>query len=291
MVTVKTAAKLNLLLNITGVMDDGYHALETVMQTVDLYDFISIEAGGGGIALSGNLPYIPYNEKNLVYRAADAFFRAASIEPRVRIGLIKHIPVQAGMGGGSGNAAGTLIGLNRMFGRPLSNGQLLSLAAPLGADVPYFLAGGTALCTGRGDRLSPLHAMPDCAFVVLKGRQGVSTLAAYAGYDADPVARTGDIRRLLVGLDRGDLAEVCAGLGNDFYAYASSQCPQIEQARDQLLRHGALGACMTGSGSAVFGIFPDLPAARRCAEQLGGKYAYAAVARPTDGSVVVFENG
>lgn len=150
LVTVKTAAKLNLLLNITGVREDGYHTLETVMQTVDLYDFMTIDAAGGQIRLTGNLPYIPYNEKNLVYRAAAAFFAATGIPPAARIHLTKHIPVQAGMGGGSGNAAGALLGLNLLYGEPLSRNALAALAGPLGADVPYFLTGGTALCYRYG---------------------------------------------------------------------------------------------------------------------------------------------
>ena len=155
MVTVKTAAKLNLLLNITGVRDDGYHTLETVMQTVDLYDFMTIDATGGQIRLTGNLPYIPYNEKNLVYRAAAAFFEATGIPPAARIHLTKHIPVQAGMGGGSGNAAGALIGLNRLYGEPLSRGALAALAGPLGRGRALFLSWRNGAVRRHGRRAYP----------------------------------------------------------------------------------------------------------------------------------------
>lgn len=289
LVTVKTAAKLNLLLNITGVREDGYHTLETVMQTVDLYDFMTIDAAGGQIRLTGNLPYIPYNEKNLVYRAAAAFFAATGIPPAARIHLTKHIPVQAGMGGGSGNAAGALLGLNLLYGEPLSRNALAALAGPLGADVPYFLTGGTALCTGTGDELTPLRPMPDCTIVVIKDRQGVSTSAAYAKYDADPIPPVGDLKRLLAGMEQGGLGQICAGLGNVFYEYAAAQCPQIKWAYDDLFECGADGVCMSGSGSAVFGIFEDPDRARRCFQKLGRAHAYISMTRPTEDAVLLFE--
>lgn len=288
MLTVKTAAKLNLVLDITGLREDGYHTVKTVMQSVSLYDFLTFEIKGQGIALSGNLPYIPYNEQNLAYKAAAAFYASAGITPEIEISITKHIPIQAGMGGGSANASGVLLGLNELYGKPLSCERLCGLAASLGADVPFSLTGGTVLCEGIGDVMTPLAPMPGCTFVIVKDRRGISSRDAYSRYDTAPIPLRTDADAILKALENRDLYGICSALGNVFYEGVAVRIDTISKTVEQLNAKGALGVCMTGSGSAVYGIFPDRASALLCLEFMKGRHPFAAVAQPVTHAVDLF---
>jgi 4-diphosphocytidyl-2-C-methyl-D-erythritol kinase len=259
------------------------------MQSVALYDYLFVEIGGKGISLSGNLRYIPYNETNLVYRAAAAFYQASGIDPEVRIRMHKHIPVQAGMGGGSGNAAGMVEGLNALYGHPLSFEQMYEICRDLGSDVPYFLQSGTVLCEGRGEIMTKLPDLPECWLVLVKDRAGVSTKVAFADIDADPHPPAFVCDEMVQAIKQGDLAGVCARLGNSFLPSVSSRCPSVaQQLRD--LREFSPNVCMTGSGSAVFAVFTDKVQAQACHRALFGKYPFVCITRPVNRGTIIIED-
>ncbi len=259
------------------------------MQTVGLYDYLFVETGGAGISLSGNLRYIPYNETNLVYRAAAAFYEAAGIAPGVRIRMQKHIPVQAGMGGGSGNAAGILEGLNAMYGNPLSPQALYDICLTLGSDVPYFLMGGTVLCEGRGEILTKLPDMPDCWLVLVKGRAGVSTKVAFADIDADPQPPAFVCDRMIQAIRAQDLSGVCENLGNTFLPSVSRRCESVAEHLRALSRFSPY-ACLTGSGSAVFAVFTEKEQAVACHRALRGQYPFVCLTRPVHDGIIIIED-
>lgn len=259
------------------------------MQTVGLYDYLFVETGGTGIALSGNLRYIPYNENNLVYKAAAAFYEAADITPGVRIRMHKHIPVQAGMGGGSGNAAGILEGLNAMYGHPLSPEKLYDICLALGSDVPYFLMGGTALCEGRGEILTKLPELPDCWLVLVKGRDGVSTKVAFADIDADPQPPAFVCDGMVQAIRRGDLSGVCDKIGNTFLPSVSRRCRSVDRQLQDLSRFSP-HVGLTGSGSAVFAVFEEREQAVACHRALQGQYPFVCLTRPVHTGTLIIED-
>ena len=265
----KAFAKLNLYLGIHGLREDGYHELETVFQAIDLCDLVAVSVHRqGGISLRCNLPYLPTDGRNLAVKAAEAFFRAADLEnPGLNINIKKIIPVGAGMAGGSTDAACVLRLLNRAFGMPLCDKKLAETALALGADVPFCLRGGTALAKGVGEKLQVLKPMPDCFFVVAKPNFSVATKDAFQLYDRQPAQHYPASAALLEGLERGDLQGVADHLYNALEGPVGVEKPLILRLRESLLENGALGARMTGSGSAVFGIFETQEQADLAASQ------------------------
>lgn len=273
--TLRCAAKINLSLDVTGKREDGYHTLESIFQSVSVYDFITITVQeGSGIELSCNIPYIPCNEKNLAYRAAATFLEVSGKTAKIQIHLQKQIPSGAGMGGGSADAAGVLYALNRMLRCRYSNKKLRAIGVTLGADVPFLLMGGTAYAGGVGELLTPLPAWTDIPLVIVKGRQSISTPAAYAAIDRleDPVHPNHDaMLQAIKTQDMELLTQSCANLFE-----AAIDCKDVTRAKQALLRHGAKCAVMTGSGSAVFGIFDSKEEAQRCAGILQKQFVFAA---------------
>lgn len=263
-------AKLNLYLGIHGLREDGYHELETVFQSIDLRDLVSIAVHQkGGISLRCNKAYLPTDERNLAYKAALAFFQAAGLEnPGLHINIKKVIPVGAGMAGGSTDAACVLRLLNRAFGEPLSPERLAAVALTLGADVPFCLWGGTALAGGVGEKLRPLAAMPRCTIVVAKPHFSVSTKAAFGLYDQQPEAHCPSSGSMVAALEGGDLPGIGRHLYNSLEKPVGGKHPRILQLVERLENAGALGARMTGSGSAVFGLFDDPDKAKKAARGL-----------------------
>ena len=261
--TLSAWAKINLSLDVTGLREDGYHTLDTVMHTVSLCDRLTLSLEEEpGIRLATDRDYLPVDEKNTAYRAAKLFFEAAGRPHQgLTLRIEKHIPSRAGMGGGSADAAAVLRGLNALFGAPLSGAELEALGARIGADVPFCVRGGSCRCTGVGEVLTPAPALPPCFLVICKPPVGVSTPRAYALLDRLPPARTQATPRVLEALAQGDLRAIGESLGNRFED-ALHLIP-VRQARKAMLAAGALGARMTGSGSAVYGLFPREDAARR----------------------------
>ena len=263
-------AKLNLYLGIHGLREDGYHELETVFQSIDLQDQVGISVHDkGGISLRCNKRFLPTDERNLAYRAALAFFEAVGIEnPGLHINIKKVIPVGAGMAGGSTDAACVLRLLNRAFDRPLTKEQLAETALKLGADVPFCLWGGTALAGGVGEKIKPLKPMPDCWIVVAKPHFSVSTKVAFGLYDAQPEDACPPSAAMVEALEQGDIRAVAGNLYNSLEKPVGGKHNRILQLVDRLNNAGALGARMTGSGSAVFGIFDDGQKAKKAVQSL-----------------------
>ena len=263
-------AKLNLYLGIHGLRPDGYHELETVFQAVDLKDLVSISLHeAGGISLRCNKRYLPTDNRNLAYRAAEAFFSASGVEnPGLHINMKKIIPVGAGMAGGSTDAACVLRLLNRAFGDPLPPAQLAEVALTLGADVPFCLWGGTALAGGVGEDLRQLKPMPPCAILVGKPKFSVSTKAAFGLYDEKPRETCPPPDAMLQALEIGDLAGIAGNLYNSLEEPVGEKYPRIGQIIARMEGAGAMGVRMTGSGSAVFGIFETDEEAKKAARTI-----------------------
>lgn len=272
--TLRCNAKINLSLDVTGKREDGYHTLESIFQSVAVYDILTVSVKeGSGISLHCNISALPCDERNLAYRAAQAMLEESGRKCRVQIDLYKHIPSGAGMGGGSADAAGVLFALNRMLRCGYSNEKLREIGIKLGADVPFLLMGGTVLAQGIGEILTPLKALPELPLVILKGRQSVSTPKAYAAIDALETPVHPDTAGILKAIEAQDIPLLAKHCGNTFEdAVALSD---VERAKNALLEDGAECAVMTGSGSAVFGIFPDKQSADACAEKRRAEFAFA----------------
>jgi 4-diphosphocytidyl-2-C-methyl-D-erythritol kinase len=274
----KSPCKVNLLLNILGKRPDGFHELETVMHPVNLFDEIRFERGGDGIRLTCNEPTLPVGSKNLVHRAADAFLKLHNPGAGVRIHLQKKIPLAAGLGGGSGNAAMTLLALNELFDRPLSTAQLNELAASLGSDVPFFLQNRPALATGRGEKIQSLDFFPALrgkAFVLIHPGFGISTPWAYQALARFPDAlngRAGRAQKLVSLLQAGDWRAAGGEFYNSLEAPALEKYPVLALFQEFLHANGALAALMSGSGSTTFALAENQAAAEALAEKFKAKF-------------------
>jgi 4-diphosphocytidyl-2-C-methyl-D-erythritol kinase len=277
MLAKASCCKVNLLLNILGKRPDGYHELETVMHPVGLCDRLEFERAGNGIRLTCSDPRLPVNSKNLVFRAAALFFQTTGVAEGIRIHLDKQIPVAAGLGGGSGNAAVTLLALNELFGHPLEPSKLGELAASLGSDIPFFLQGNPALATGRGEVITPLGffpAMRGAYFVLVHPGFGISTPWAYeqlARFPASMLGIAGRAQRLIT-LLQTDLAAAGGEFYNSLEANALRKYPLLELFQESFRENGAVGTLMSGSGSTTFALARSKEAAENLLERLKGKF-------------------
>lgn len=277
----KAYAKINLTLDITGRRADGYHEIQTIMHTISLCDIVTVKPSRrSGILLRCNLPYVPCDQRNIAYQAALLFFEALGRRGAVSVDLRKRIPVGAGMAGGSADAAAVLRLLNQAYGRPFSLEKLKELGLRLGADVPFCLEGGCKLAQGIGEILSPAPLLPDCALAIVKPRFSISTKKLYEKIDQSPIQGKPDTPAMLQAMAQGELPQIGALLANVMEAAALPERPQIEEIRQALLASGALGARMTGSGSAVYGIFTQENQARTALKKLDFPGAQTWVARP-----------
>lgn len=277
----KAYAKINLTLDISGRRADGYHEIETIMHTISLCDIVTVKPSRrAGVLLRCNLPYVPCDQRNIAYQAALLFFEALGRRGAVSIDLRKRIPVGAGMAGGSADAAAVLRLLNQGYGRPFSLEKLKKIGLRLGADVPFCLEGGCRLACGIGEILSPASPLPDCALAVVKPRFSISTKKLYEKIDQAPLQGRPDTSAMLEALAQGDLAQIGRLLANAMEGAALPERPQIEEIRQALLASGALGARMTGSGSAVYGIFAQEHQARTALKKLAFPGVQTWVARP-----------
>jgi len=279
-VSEKAYAKLNISLDVTARRGDGYHDMLMIMQTVSLCDELTItpEYGGAVHAVTG-LPYVPGDRRNLAVRAALKFLELVGGEGQgMKIAIRKTIPVGAGMAGGSADAAAVLRALNRAYGRPLTNEQLLAAGETVGSDVAFCLLGGTALASGRGEILTPLPALPPCRFVICKPEFSISTPELFKKLDQGRMNCHPDTEGLLAALEAQDLGGLCRRMYNVFEDVDDRRMRAIRTAKGALLDHGALGAVMTGTGSAVFGIFRDEESAQAACAALKGEYRFCCVA-------------
>lgn len=269
-ITVRANAKINLALDVLNRRPDGYHTVRMIMQSLSLCDTLFLrKTEEPGISLSARnpeqFPDVTWDEKNLIYKAAKLFMDTCSIESGVQIVIDKQIPSAAGLAGGSSDAAATLSGLNQLFARNLSLEELQAIGVKLGADVPYCLLLGTALSEGIGEILTPLPAAPSLYCVLVKPDVAVSTKYIYENLKlAD--AHHPDIDAALDAVSTGNIGKLCANLGNILEPGARDLCPEVEDIEIKLMELGALGACMSGSGPTVFGLFTNGNAAIEASE-------------------------
>lgn len=262
-ISLKAMAKINLGLDVVGKRPDGYHELRMVMQMISLFDKVNIEkTPEAGIQVKTNLPFLPVNENNIVYKAAKMMMEEFQIREGVKISLEKHIPVAAGMAGGSSDGAAVLYGMNRLFNLRLSKKELMTRGVKLGADVPYCLLRTTALSEGIGEILTTLKPMPDCAIVVAKPSINVSTKSVFGKLKLDEIQQHPDIDAIVRAVDEGDLGGIAGHMGNVLETVTIRDYPVIGEIKDTMKSMGALGALMSGSGPTVFGIFDDEAAAK-----------------------------
>lgn len=281
--TLDARAKINLTLDVTGVREDGYHLVRMLMQSISLHDTVTLTVRETpGISLETDSRAIPADSSNLMWKAAERMFSVCGISPGLDMKLQKRIPAAAGLAGGSTDAAAVMLGINRLFRLGLSREELMRLALPLGADIPYCILGGTALAEGIGEILTPLPEMPACTILLARPEIEVSTGWVYRTLDSTLVLRHPDTGEALQALREGQLSRLAACMENVLEQVTVPAHPVVEEIRRQMLESGALGARMSGSGPTVFGIFSDKAAARTALEtvQQAGLAAQAMLAEP-----------
>ena len=255
---LRAFAKINLGLDILRKREDGYHEVRMTMRTIQMYDVLEMKkVKKPGISLSVNYPYIPSDERNLVYKAAKLLMDEFQVKEGVDIRLEKFIPVAAGMAGGSSDAAAAMVGINHLFKQGLSEKDLMDRAVNIGADVPYCIMRGTALAEGIGEKLTRIAQVPDCYVLIGKPGIGVSTKTAYESLQLDKIQSHPDIDGMIRDIENGNLLAMTDKMGNVFESGIIGKYPVIGEIKDLMEANGALKAMMSGSGPTVFGIFDD----------------------------------
>lgn len=279
-ITVKAPAKINLSLDILGKRADGYHLLRSVMQAIDLSDTLHLSAEeGNDIRIVCSREDIPCDKSNIAYKAADAFFAYThTSHGGLCIQIDKVIPSQAGLGGGSADGAAVLVALNEWYQTGLSTSQLQEIGASVGADIPFCISGGCALAEGIGEILSPIPAKSDYYLVICKPKIGVSTVAAYQKFDEIGTVYPPMTDSLIASLVAEDIEQASRYMSNAFEQLL--ELPEVAEVEALLIKHGAVKAVMSGSGSAVFGVFNSLPKAENCFSECKNQYADTYLCRP-----------
>lgn len=268
-IELKALGKINLGLDVLGRRENGYHDVRMVMQTLYLYDNVTlIKKEEPGIEIESNLYFLPKDSGNIAWKAANLLMEEFNIPGGIKIILNKYIPVAAGMAGGSSNAAAVLYGMNKMYKLGLSQQELMDRGVKLGADVPYCIMRGTVLAEGIGEILSPLPTMPKCQILIAKPPVSVSTKAIYEAIDSKEIEDHPDIDGIIEGLKKQDLNKIASSMGNVLEKVTIDMHPEIAQIKNCMLENGALGAMMSGSGPTVFGIFRSRRAAQEAYEKV-----------------------
>lgn len=266
---IKAYAKINISLDIVGKREsDGYHLLKMIMQNIDLYDEISIEKQKEDITISCNKSYVPTDSRNLAYKAASLFKNTYNIEDGVHIDIVKNIPVSAGLAGGSTDAAAVLKLMNKMFNVNASNEELMELGLKLGADIPYCINGGTALCEGIGEKITPLPHFKDKILVLVKPSFGVSTKEVYKAFNLDKVRIHPKTENLIEAMEQDNLYYVANNMKNLLENVTLRKHNILIKIKEDMNKYGAVGSMMSGSGPSVFAFFDDILKAQRCYEKM-----------------------
>lgn len=269
---VKAYAKINLSLDVIGKRQDGYHLLKMIMQQIDLYDSINIEKCDKGITINCNKSYIPSDNRNLAYKAAELFLNTYKIDSGVTINIEKNIPVAAGLAGGSTDAAAVLKAMREIFDIKVNDEELMKLGLKIGADVPYCIKGGTALCEGIGEIITPLKSFGNNILVVIKPKFGISTKVIYNSLDITKIFKHVNTESLIRNIDNQNLTEVCKHLKNVLENVTIKKYYSIKNIKNDMIEHGAIGSLMSGSGPTVYGFFDDMLKAQQCYDFFKGKY-------------------
>ncbi len=289
-VKVIAPAKINLSLDVVGVDERGYHLLDMIMQTVSVFEkvYLTKTDREKGITLSSNARFIPTDSKNVAVKAAMLFFEYTKTEGGVDIFIKKTVPIKAGMAGGSTDAAGVIVGLDRLYGTNLTLEQMCEIGAKAGSDVPFMLAGGTKRVQGVGDIISECAPMPRCHLVICMPSKGVSTPAAFANYDTLGVKTNVPTDDIIAAMEANDVVTMAQLMANDLEQAAASE--DTEPIKQQLIEQGAIGSVMTGSGAAVFGVFDDEAKAKKAFKYFKGKVRSVFLAHPVSFGATVADD-
>lgn len=269
---VKAYGKINIALDVIGKRDDGYHLLKMIMQTVNIYDELELKKSAKGIKITSNKSFVPTDNRNLVYKAIELFCNTYSVEKAISVHIEKNIPVEAGMAGGSTDAAAALRAMRDLYKPEISDKELMELGVNIGADVPYCIKGGTALCEGIGEVITELKPFKDKLLVVVKPNFGVSTIATYKGFKLSEVKQHPKVDELIEAMNRDDLKYVADNMMNLLELVTLKEHEEISRIKEFMCAEGALGSMMSGSGPTVFGFFDSEEKANKCAEMLKDKY-------------------
>ena len=268
----KAYAKINISLDVVGKREDGYHLLEMIMQRIELYDILEVTKNRAGINIKCNKSYVPLDERNLVYKAAKIFLDTYNLKGGVDFNIIKNIPVSAGLAGGSSDAATTLLAMRELYNVDVSDDELCKLGLKIGADVPYCIKGGTALCEGIGEKVTNLEGFKGHILVLVKPKFGVSTKEVYKSLDINKIYRHPNTEGLIKAVENNDLRYVSENMRNVLENVTLKKHTIIKEIKEKMIRSGALGSMMSGSGPSVFGFFDDMLKAQRCYEYFKSKY-------------------
>lgn len=276
---IKAYAKINISLDVVGKREDGYHLLKMIMQTIDLYDHINIKKCDNGIKLTCNKIYVPTDERNLAYKAADLFINTYGINGGVEIYLKKNIPVAAGLAGGSTDAAAVLKAMRNLYKPEISDDELMELGLKIGADVPYCIEGGTALCEGVGEKITKLSSFKNHILIVVKPPFGVSTKEVYKNLDISKINKHPDTELLIKSMEEENLFRVSKNMKNVLENVTLRKHTIIKNIKKELIDMGAMGALMSGSGPTVFAFFEDILKAQICYDKIKKKYKEVFITR------------
>lgn len=268
----KAYAKVNIALDVVDKREDGYHLLKMIMQSIEIYDVIDIEKIDRGIEIKCNKPYVPTDKRNLAYRAASLFMNTYNVKSGVSIDIKKSIPVSAGLAGGSTDCATVLKIMNKLFNVNASNKELMDLGVKLGADVPYCIQGGTALCEGIGEVITELKPFKNHILVLVKPPFGVSTKEVYKNFDLNKVRKHPDTGLIIKYMEENNINKVASNMKNLLENVTLKKHRVISSIKEDMLELGAVGSLMSGSGPTVFGFFDDMLKAQKCYDEMKRKY-------------------
>lgn len=289
-IDLKSRAKVNLSIDVLGKREDGYHLVEMIMQTIDLYDKLKItEIEENSILIKSNSLDIPLNEDNIMYKAVNLLKNQFNIEKGIEISIEKNIPVAAGMAGGSSNAAAVLVGLNKLWNLGLSENELKDIGLKLGADVPFCITGGSALAEGIGEELTNIKGLPeDLNVLVCKPNIFVSTKEVYQSLNMDKVKRRPKNKELIDALQKEDVKFISENMVNVLEEVTSLKYSEIGQIEDIMIKNKALGSMMSGSGPTVFGLFDNKDCAIKAKEDLQAKYNQVYLVKSSNKGVEIY---
>lgn len=276
---IKAYAKINISLDIVGKREDGYHLLEMIMQNIDLYDEIEVNQCESGIHLKCNKAYVPTDERNIAYKAAKLFMDIYNIKSGVEINIKKNIPVAAGLAGGSTDGAATLKAMRNLYKKDITDEELMEIGLKIGADIPYCIKGGTALCEGIGEVITELNSFKDKILVVVKPNFGLSTKEVYKDFDISKIYKHPSTKEIISAIENDDFIFVCENMKNVLENVSIKKKPIINKIKKDMIKMGAKGALMSGSGPTVFAFFDDMMKAQRCFETLKKEYEETFITR------------
>lgn len=274
MIKINAYAKINLTLDITGKKENGYHLISTIMQSISLHDILSLDINNNNeILINTSNKRLPIDNKNLAYKAAELFKKITGINSGVIIEIKKNIPISAGLAGGSADAAAVLIGLNKLFNTKLTSLELSDIGKELGSDIPFCINGGTCICEGLGDEITPLPPIPQCYILLSKPPIGMSTQIAYSLFDELNVTEPPiNNKKAIESIYNNDLDSLCIYLGNKLQTVTERSVKEINEIIKTMQLRGAKNAIMSGSGTAVFGIYNNRLDAEKCLKQLNQSF-------------------